>query len=100
MNQQAVIQKAIELTHQVIALAESGEWESFSELEKDRESLIQKIDTSLVNASESEYYRSQLQTLIELNKTLEQLCHQYRQEAMTELKSMKKGASAVQAYKK
>lgn len=100
MSQLSLIQQAIKLSEEELSLSESGDWTAFAELEKQRSALLEQLDTNKLTEPEAESAREMLHNLISLNAALEKICSEHRQEAMTELKSLRKGATAVQAYKK
>jgi len=99
LNQKTLISQALALTEKVLSLAESDEWETFAELEQQRLQIIQQIDTSNLTLSDADEARNSLQKMIELNARLQRVCEESRQFAANELKSLKKGASAIKAYK-
>lgn len=92
------LDQAIAQSQELITLAEKGDWDAFTVLEQARESIVAQINTSEVDESEVEQLRDKLKQLIECNDQLEQACLVERDAAMTQLRSIQKGAKVTKAY--
>lgn len=79
-------------------MAEEGDWDAFNVLEKARQSVVADINTSEVDVTQTEQVRHKLQQLIECNDQLERVCLAERDAAMTQLRSIQKGAKVTKAY--
>jgi hypothetical protein len=96
----ALVATLISESEQSVLLAESEQWDAFSELEKIRQEHIQELDLRNVNLSEQEdqLLREQMALLITLNDKIEAICREKRSEAVTELKKINQGNKAKKAY--
>ncbi|WP_438971094.1 flagellar protein FliT [Methylophaga sp.] len=92
------LDQAIKHSLSLITLAEAGDWDAFGDIEKQRQAVVAAINTDDVELSEAEQVREQLKRLIELNDQLEKVCLSERDVAMTQLRSMQKGAQVTKAY--
>jgi len=83
-----------------IALAESEQWDEFTEADKQRQVVLQSINLENITLSEAdnEQLHSLMNTLIKLNEQLEQICIKERSHAADELQKMRKGNKVNKAY--
>jgi flagellar protein FliT len=95
-----LISQGIEKSKQLLELAEAGDWDAFNQLEEERQldlTNIQLQDLDLSNKQHA-HLNNQMQTLIDLNTELEQVCRQQRSELADQMKKFTKGNKAKKAY--
>ncbi len=95
-----IISKAIKKSKQLLTLSKESNWETFSELEAERQVLIKNISLENVVLLESDYndLQTQMNELIVLNSKLESLCLKQRNIIADELQGFRKNNKVAQAY--
>jgi len=95
-----LVSDCISKSQSQIALAESDQWDDFTEAESQRQKVLQSIKLENITLSEAdnEQLHSLMNTLIKLNEQLEELCTHQRSIASNELQKMRKGNKANKAY--
>jgi len=83
-----------------ILLTESEQWDEFTELEPQRQEVLQSINSANITFSDDENERlhSLMNELIKLNEQLEIICIQQRSSAAEELQKIRKGNKVHKAY--
>ena len=81
-------------------MAESGEWETFLELEKKRQFILVELKLDNLDLNEEQYLKMQepMLQLISLNEQLESVCIQQRSELAKELQKIQQGNKVNKAY--
>lgn len=99
MTQTKLIQlkRAADLTSTMLQMAEAGQWSGLSEFQKQRTDLLQQC-FPLDAEQQTLDVRAVVETMIEQNQQLEQLCRQAQQSLQTELQGLNKNRKAVAAY--
>lgn len=87
-------------SEQLVSLAESEEWDAFSELEQERQSHVKQLDLRNVDLPEQQNLelRNQMAVLIVLNDKVEAICREKRSETVKDLKTLNQGNKAKKAY--
>lgn len=95
-----LVSTLISESEQSLLLADSEQWDAFTELEQVRQERIKQLDLRNVNLSEQEdtRLREQMAQLITLNNKIEAICREKRSEAVSELKKINQGNKAKKAY--
>ena len=90
----------INKSKQLLVLAEAGEWESFSELEQQRQSLLSGLSIENLELTGAQYaeVHTKMSELIDLNDQLENICRQQRSELAKQLQKISHGNKATKAY--
>ena len=90
----------IDKSKQLLVLAEAGEWEQFSELEQQRQSLLNRLRLENLELTGAQYaeVHSKMAELIDLNDQLENICRQQRSEIAEQLQKISHGNKATKAY--
>ena len=87
-------------SEQLVSLAESEEWDAFSELEQERQSHVKQLDLRSVDLPEQQNLelRNQMAVLIVLNDKIEAICREKRSKTVKDLKTLNQGNKAKKAY--
>ena len=87
-------------SEQLVSLAESEEWDAFSELEQERQSHVKQLDLRNVDLPEHQNLelRNQMAVLIVLNDKIEAICREKRSKTVKDLKKLNQGNKAKKAY--
>lgn len=90
----------IDKSKQLLVLAEAGEWEQFSELEQQRQSLLSGLRLESLELTGAQYAQvhAKMAELIDLNDQLENICRQQRSELAKQLQKIAHGNKATKAY--
>ena len=90
----------IDKSKQLLALAEAGEWEQFSELEQQRQSLLSGLNLDTLELTGAQYAQvhSKMTELIDFNQQLEAICRKKRAEVAKQLQKISHGNKATKAY--
>jgi hypothetical protein len=99
-SQIELIVKGITMSKSLLRFAENEEWQQFSELELQRQSILSKLDLQTAQVSDSQYDELQqaMTSLITLNSQIETICRQQRDEIADHLKQLNTGKNAKNAY--
>jgi hypothetical protein len=97
LNKVTQLKRAADLTSTMLQMAEDGQWSGLSEFQKQRTELLEQCfpleaDQQTANA------RVLIETMIQQNQQLEQLCRKAQQSLQLELQSLNKNRKAVAAY--
>jgi len=95
-----IVKQGIALSQQSLLLAEAEDWDAFTALEHDRQSLLKAvtITSEEMSPEQIDVLRIDMQQLIELNVQLEKACLQHRNVAAKELQKFQKNSKAHKAY--
>ncbi len=95
-----LIQDVTEKSKQLLALAKESNWDEFSKLNTERQSILLNFDFENMNLSERDSDRlyAKMSELVILNDELESICVTQHGEIASELQNITQGAKAVQAY--
>ena len=94
----AVLAELISLSETMLRQAETGEWENLAETGRIRQQLI---DTHLLSEDDVENtaaMQEELQRFLEMNRTLEALCEQLRNQALEGITRLHRGKRGVAVY--
>jgi hypothetical protein len=96
----ALVATLISESEKLLSLAESEQWDTFSEIEQARQNNIKQLDLRNVSLPEQKNteLRSQMQVLIALNSQIEAIFREKRSEAAAELRKINQGSKAKKAY--
>ena len=91
---------SINKSKQLLVLAETGEWEQFSELEIQRQTNLAGLRLEGLNVTHTQYaeLHSKMTELIDLNDQLEVICRQQRSELAKQVQKISHGNKATKAY--
>jgi hypothetical protein len=95
-----IITNAIKKSEQLLMLSKKSKWESFADLEEERQALISTISLGNLVLLEGDYndLTAQMNELIILNGKLESTCLKQRNIIAGELKGFRKSNKVAQAY--
>lgn len=91
------LKRAADLTSTMLQMAEAGQWSGLSEFQKQRTEFLQQC-FPLEADQQTADVRVVIETMIEQNQQLEQLCRKAQQSLQLELQSLNKNRKAVAAY--
>lgn len=91
---------SINKSKQLLVLAETGEWEQFSELEIQRQANLAGLRLEGLDVTHTQYaeLHSKMTELIDLNGQLENICRQQRSELAKQVQKISHGNKATKAY--
>ena len=95
-----LVSEGISKSKALLLLAESSEWEQFSDLDAERQEILRSINLDNLVLSDSEHNTLQalMNELITLNTQLESLCIKQRSDVVQELQKISKGNKVSKAY--
>ncbi|PHS27231.1 MAG: hypothetical protein COA83_01545 [Methylophaga sp.] len=95
-----IITKAIKKSKQLLTLSKESKWETFADLEVERQALIKNISLENLVLLESDYndLQTQMNELILLNSKLESIGLKQRNIIADELQGFRKNNKVAQAY--
>lgn len=95
-----LVAEGISKSKALLLLAESSEWEQFSDLDAERQEILRSINLDNLVLSDSEHNTLQalMNELITLNTQLESLCIKQRSDVAQELQKINKGNKVSKAY--
>lgn len=95
-----LVTQGIEKSKALLLLADSEEWEKFTEQNAEREQILRQINLENLTLSEPDnrLLHSKMSELIALNKQLESVCITARSAAAAELTKIKLGNKVTKAY--
>ena len=95
-NQQ--LHKAIECSEIMLKDAEAGNWEKVFDIEAQRSALLEKLFSGADKENNVQDMDDKIRKIIAINKKLEAITMQARDNTRDELSSMNKGRHAVSLY--
>jgi hypothetical protein len=93
------LHKATILTEQMLLAAEKAEWSELTQLAASRTKELEHAFSKKNTKGLDESAKPALEKLIDLNKQVEQLCRNAKQDLETELRRFTQNKQAVAAYK-
>lgn len=91
------LKQAADLTQAMLETAQQEKWSVLPEMHQKRAVLFEQI-FPLSEAGQTDECRAILQTMIENNQQLEQICREAQQALQVELSGLNKNRKAVAAY--
>ena len=82
----------LDLTEQMVRAAESHDWNQLTEIQQDREQLMQRLPPASATSA------TLLETILGLNQQLEALSQQQRQQLSEQLRVGQQNRIGIQAY--
>jgi len=95
-NQQ--LHKAIECSEIMLRDAEAGNWENVFAIEAQRSALLEKLFSGTVKENNVQDMDDKIRKIIAINKKLEAITMQARDNTRDDIRSMSKGRHAVNQY--
>ncbi len=92
--------RAIDLSHQIIDLGRAGQWDQVRDLDEQRLRLLKTLFADTAMASRRDEFKTQIETLLELNEQAVAICAQARSDSMVSSRDAKRGMHAINAYHK
>lgn len=95
-----LVDEAITKSRQQLLLAETADWELFTEQEADRQALLHsiKLEDIVLEDNDNEMLHRQMNELLSINERLESLGIKERSVAATELQKMRQSSKVNKAY--
>lgn len=97
IDQLMQLKQAADLTRAMLEMAQDKKWSVLPEMQQKRAALFEQI-FPLTEAGQTDECRTMLQTMIENNQQLEQICRDAQQALQVELSGLNKNRKAVAAY--
>ncbi len=94
----AVLAELISLSETMLHQAETGEWENLIETGRSRQQLIDAHLFSEDAVENTAAMQEKLQRFLEMNRTLETLCEQLRDQALEGIARLHRGKRGVAVY--
>jgi len=97
---QKLILLSISRSNHLLELAEASEWDTFMELDAQRQAALEEMQLQALELTEQQHaqVQSQMQVLIKLNDQLERVCRQQRSDLAGEMTTLRQGKKAKKAY--
>jgi len=92
--------QAIDLSHRIIDLGKTGQWDQVPDLDERRLQLLKTLFADEASASRRAEFKTQIETLLRLNDEAVAICAQARRDSMASSKAAKRGQHAINAYHK
>ncbi|GAB4356782.1 MAG: hypothetical protein Kow006_24110 [Gammaproteobacteria bacterium] len=89
------LREALEISRAMLAAAETADWETFASHEIRRRSLLQDNPSPF---PDHPLVRESLETLLSINRRLEQVCGAARDQAAAQLQDQRRKSRAVRSY--
>ncbi len=89
---------AIDLSRQIIELAQQKNWDEVQRLDRERMQLLEEIFSSKPDHSKDDKTAARLRELIDLNNEAMELCAQAKDGVLKEGRKIRQGKEAVAAY--
>jgi len=94
------LNECIVLSEKMLTLAEAEDWDEVTTLENEHQILLREVsvESETFNVAEAELIRIAMQRLMEINKTLEDICLKHKKIAVESLKKAHQNSKAHKAY--
>ena len=101
-SQLELIASAIAMSETLLTLAEQQDWQQFSQINQQRQTVLTQLDLQSVQTTPDQHQQLQqkMSSLITLNSQIEAICRQQRDEIADSIKQLNKGKTAKNAYSK
>jgi len=93
------IRLAVDLSRQIVSLAQQQDWPQMERLDHERMQLLKDIFSDQSLDSEEAGIKQQLQSIVDLNDEAMELCSQAKDDMLTDGRKLRRGKEAILAYK-
>lgn len=97
-NQAVKLSELLEHSHAMLERAEAGEWETVVSDEVIQRELIDALFSMTPSDTDEAVFRESLEEVLQINRKLETLAVQARDQVQGEVNTISAGRKAVQAY--
>jgi len=91
--------QGLEMTRQMLELVKAGEWEAVAELGAKRLQLLHQLNLG-ADASNAQLYLGVLQEIQSLDREIESLSREHKDQAADQLRQIYQGRKADKAYRR
>ncbi|MCP3671260.1 MAG: flagellar protein FliT [Gammaproteobacteria bacterium] len=93
------IRLAVDLSRQIVDLAQQQDWPQMERLDQERMQLLKEIFSEQSLDSEESGIKQQLQSIVDLNDQAVGICSQVKDSMLTDGRKLRRGKEAILAYK-
>jgi len=93
------ISLALDLSKQIVSLAQEKDWVQMEQLDIKRMALLKAIFSGQSLDAERPEVKEQLQSIVDLNNKAVDLCSQAKEEMLVGGRELRRGRDAISAYK-